>query len=68
MCATDTSLNRLTFSATAHCFTGCAVGYSWEPYRDECSWRGPATGALRGVAAEFDGTSADSPTGVNIDP
>src|SRR5919112_1687826 len=26
MHGTDTSLNRLAFSATAHCLTGCAIG------------------------------------------
>ena len=58
MHGTDTSLNRLAFSATAHCLTGCAIGeVLGVVIGTALSWSNFATIALAIVLAFFFGYS-----------
>src|SRR5688572_19412644 len=54
----DTSLNRLAFSATAHCLTGCAIGeVLGMVIGTALGWSNVATIALAVVLAFFFGYS-----------
>ena len=58
MAATGSSLNRLAFSATAHCLTGCAIGEVWGMVIGTAlGWGTVATIALAVVLAFFFGYS-----------